>query len=874
MKRILFNARQSEELRVAIVDGQYLFDLDIESPNRNQKKGNIYRGIVRRVEPSLEAAFVDYGGARHGFLPLKEVAPNYLQGPNGEAGRTLREGQEVTIQVEKEERGTKGAALTTHVSLAGRYLVLMPCSPDAGGVSRKIEGDDRAELKDLLGQLKLPDSMGVIVRTVAAERSLAELQWDLDHLVELWNAIDAASTGRAAPFLIYQENNVVARVIRDYFRDDIGEILIDDEATFEEARSLMQQLMPQSLSRLKLYQDKVPLFTRYQIEHQIETAHRREVPLRSGGALVVDHTEALTAIDINSARATQGSDIEETATNTNLEACDEIGRQLRLRDLGGLIVIDFIDMMKAGNQRAVEDRLRDAVKHDRARIQLGKLSRFGLLEMSRQRLRPSLKETSHITCPRCEGQGTIRSVESTALHVLRLLEDEALKERTGRLEVQVPVAVATYLFNEKRDAVAELGQRLGVNPIILPNPALETPHYELERTRVQDLNKRLLDTPSHELALTVPPAEAAAAPAAPAAPAAAVQRMVRSAPPPGAPELEQPPAQQPQAGLFTRLWRALSGTPEPAPAPAAKPARPRQRQQPAASAQPARSESRGEQRARQGAQPPRQQTPATPRPQHGGRDAQRAASGPREAAAQREGTPREVQRDAQPREAQRESQQREGQPREGQREGRSRRGRRGGRGQGGGERNAANPPQNGRAAPVPATGDTVQPTAGELATPLIAAAPAVLAPVLDSAPPTTAVEFAASHMEPAVWTQDESAVEPPPSPAPAETMVELAARHEPVTIEPALDVPPAPEWESMVETQPSAPAPAEPAQPPAAMEAFEPQPPADVEAFEPQPPAPAWNPSPEPSSWVQVETVPVGQDEQAPAERDKDTQHG
>ncbi len=566
MKRILFNARQSEELRVAIVDGQFLFDLDIESPTRNQKKGNIYRGIVRRVEPSLEAAFVDYGGARHGFLPLKEVSAAYLQAQADDGGkggiRSFREGQEVTVQVEKEERGTKGAALTTHISLAGRYLVLMPYSPDAGGVSRKIEGDDRAELKDLLGQLQLPGGMGVIARTVAAERNLAELQWDLDHLVELWNAIDAASTGKPAPFLIYQENNVVARVIRDYFRDDIGELLIDDEATFEEAQALMQQLMPHSASRLKLYQDKVPLFTRYQIEHQIETAHRREVPLRSGGALVIDHTEALTAIDINSARATQGSDIEETATNTNLEACDEIARQLRLRDLGGLIVIDFIDMMKAGNQRAVEERLREAVKHDRARIQLGKLSRFGLLEMSRQRLRPSLKETSHITCPRCEGQGTIRSVESTALHVLRLLEEEALKERTGRLAVQVPVAVATYLLNEKRDAVAELGERLGVNPIILPNPALETPHYELERTRVQDLNKRLLETPSHELALTVPPADVAAAPAAPLGQPAAVQRMVRSTPPPMQAPVVEPPV---QVGLFTRLWRALAGSEAPAP---------------------------------------------------------------------------------------------------------------------------------------------------------------------------------------------------------------------------------------------------------------------------------------------------------------------
>ncbi|WP_290619204.1 Rne/Rng family ribonuclease [Immundisolibacter sp.] len=676
MKRILFNARQSEELRVAIVDGQYLFDLDIESPNRNQKKGNIYRAVVRRIEPSLEAAFVDYGGTRHGFLPLKEVAAHYLQGPNGEP-RQLREGQEITVQVEKEERGTKGAALTTHVSLAGRYLVLMPCSPDAGGVSRKIEGEDRAELKDLLGQLQLPSNMGVIVRTVAAERSLAELQWDLDHLIELWNAIDAASTGKSAPFLIYQENNVVARVIRDYFRDDIGEVLIDDEATYEEARALMQQLMPQSLPRLKLYQDKVPLFTRYQIEHQIETAHRREVPLRSGGALVVDHTEALTAIDINSARSTGGSDIEETATNTNLEACDEIGRQLRLRDLGGLIVIDFIDMMKSSNQRAVEDRLRDAVKHDRARIQLGKLSRFGLLEMSRQRLRPSLKETSHITCPRCEGQGTIRSVESTALHVLRLLEEESLKERTGRLAVQVPVAVATYLFNEKRDAVSELGQRLGVNPIILPNPALETPHYEIDRTRVQDLNKRLLDTPSHELALTVPAPEAAAAPAAIVAQPAAVQRLVRSAPPPSPVDTTVAAAPASQPGLFTRLWRSLVGHRPPAPVEQAPPRHARSRP-PRAETPAARPQDRPD-RSRQGGDAQRPQAPVAPRNPAPARDGQRD-NAPR--GGQREQREPAAPRDPAVRDGQREA-----------REGKSRRGRRGGQrgqGQGGAEaRNAA-----------------------------------------------------------------------------------------------------------------------------------------------------------------------------------------
>ena len=764
MKRILFNARQSEELRVAIVDGQFLFDLDIESPTRNQKKGNIYRGIVRRVEPSLEAAFVDYGGARHGFLPLKEVSAAYLQAQADDGGkggiRSFREGQEVTVQVEKEERGTKGAALTTHISLAGRYLVLMPYSPDAGGVSRKIEGEDRAELKDLLGQLQLPRGMGVIARTVAAERSLAELQWDLDHLVELWNAIDAASTGKPAPFLIYQENNVVARVIRDYFRDDIGELLIDDEVTFEEAHALMQQLMPQSVSRLKFYQDKVPLFTRYQIEHQIETAHRREVPLRSGGALVIDHTEALTAIDINSARATQGSDIEETATNTNLEACDEIARQLRLRDLGGLIVIDFIDMMKAGNQRAVEERLRDAVKHDRARIQLGKLSRFGLLEMSRQRLRPSLKETSHITCPRCEGQGTIRSVESTALHVLRLLEEEALKERTGRLAVQVPVAVATYLLNEKRDAVAELGERLGVNPIILPNPALETPHYELERTRVQDLNKRLLETPSHELALTVPPAEVAAAPAAPLGQPAAVQRMTRSAPPPMQAPVVEPPV---QVGLFTRLWRALAGSETPAP------------EKPKAKAVAARPPASG--RAKPAAEP----APRGHSSRRGGGSSQR-----RPASAESREAPREA-RPEPP--AQAPAQASNDTPRE-PREGRpSRRGRRGGRGQkaaneNGERQQVGNAQRRGGAAeqagrqkaapaaapaehkpqptpePIPVTTDTAA------AVPQWVAAPPVAAAIDVKTPPAPAVALPRQTDTPPPPAENDPA-QPVPTPAPA-----------------------------------------------------------------------------------------------------------
>ncbi|WP_448509805.1 Rne/Rng family ribonuclease [Immundisolibacter sp.] len=823
MKRILFNARQSEELRVAIVDGQHLFDLDIESPNRNQKKGNIYRGIVRRVEPSLEAAFIDYGGIRHGFLPLKEVAATYLQGSNGESGlRNFREGQEVTIQVEKEERGTKGAALTTHVSLAGRYLVLMPCSPDAGGVSRKIEGEDRAELKDLLGQLQLPSNMGVIARTVAAERSLAELQWDLDHLVELWTAIDAASTGKAAPFLIYQENNVVARVIRDYFRDDIGEVLIDDEATYEEARSLMQQLMPQSLSKLKLYQDKVPLFTRYQIEHQIETAHRREVPLRSGGALVIDHTEALTAIDINSARSTGGSDIEETATNTNLEACDEIARQLRLRDLGGLIVIDFIDMMKASNQRTVEDRLRDAVKHDRARIQLGKLSRFGLLEMSRQRLRPSLKETSHITCPRCEGQGAIRSVESTALHVLRLLEEESLKERTGRLAVQVPVAVATYLFNEKRDAVFELGQRLGVNPIILPNPALETPHYELDRTRVQDLNKRLLDTPSHELALTVPAPEAAAAPAAIVTQPAAVQRLVRSTPPPSPVEATVAAVPQPHAGLFTRLWRSLVGYQPPAPVEQAPQRYPRNRSpRPELPTGRADRDARPDRGRQGGSAQQRPQAPAVPRAQPNARDreGQRDSSMPRDPAV---------------RDGQRE-------PREGK-SGRSR-GRRGGQrgqGQGGAEPRNHVPGTLARpvppVAPAPSEPVAVQPEwdTNIPSAPMAAVVPAVVVPTFAV---NRDVQF------------DTPVFDPATSPAPVSDDAPLAAQLPPPEQAP---------WAALAPIEP----PPVQASPQSGW-APDPQPEPAVE-----PPVPVPPQTPASSPFMQVETVVV------PAAHDKDAHTG
>ena len=567
MKRILFNALQAEEQRVAIVDGQFLFDLDIEYPSRNQKKSNIYKGVISRLEPSLEAAFVDYGAARHGFLPLKEIAAQYLQDvPHGERPnikQVFREGQEIIIQVEKEERGTKGAALTTHISLAGRYLVYMPNSPQAGGISRKIESDDRHELRAAMDELQLPDGAGVIARTVAAERSTEELQWDLDYLVQLWEAVVAASAERKGPFLIYQESNIISRVIRDYLRDDISELIIDSPEVYEEAHQFMQQLLPQSLPKLKLYEDKVPLFTRYQIEHQIETAHQREVPLRSGGGLVIDHTEALTTVDINSARATQGSDIEETALKTNLEAADEVARQLRLRDLGGLIVIDFIDMNSQRNQREVENRLRDALKSDRARVQVGRLSRFGLLEMSRQRLRPSLTETSHITCPRCDGQGTIRTVESSAMQVLRLIEEEALKERTARITVQVPVPVATYLLNEKRSVLASLDERLAVGVMILPNPALETPHYDLQRTRVQDMNLRLSETPSYDLtpvADEVP--ELPSTQAAPTAEAPAVRPVTRSAPPPRPVSPQENGAAASDAATeswFSGLWKMLTG---------------------------------------------------------------------------------------------------------------------------------------------------------------------------------------------------------------------------------------------------------------------------------------------------------------------------
>ncbi|MFO1371799.1 MAG: Rne/Rng family ribonuclease [Candidatus Competibacteraceae bacterium] len=498
MKRMLINATQQEELRVALVDGQKLYDLDIETHTREQKKSNVYKARVTRIEPGLEAAFVDYGTERHGFLPFKEITRNYFD-PQATADSNrpsirdaIREGQEIMVQVEKEERGNKGAALTTFISLAGRYLVLMPNNPRAGGVSRRIEGEDRQEIREVMSSLDIPDGMGLIVRTAGVGRSQEELQWDLDYLLHLWRAIETASSQKKAPFLIYQESNIIIRALRDYLRADIGEILVDNPAVFRQAQDFVQQVMPHNLNKLKLYQDSIPLFTRFQIESQIETAYQREVNLPSGGGIVIDYTEALVSIDINSARATKGSDIEETALTTNLEAAEEIARQMRLRDLGGLIVIDFIDMNIARNQREVETRLREALKMDRARVQVGRISRFGLLEMSRQRLRPSLDEASHVVCPRCNGQGTIRNVESLALSVLRLLEEEAMKDKTGRVMVQLPVKVATFLLNEKREMIRTIEQRHRVGAVLIPNESLETPHFRLNRLRVDEMPENQL----------------------------------------------------------------------------------------------------------------------------------------------------------------------------------------------------------------------------------------------------------------------------------------------------------------------------------------------------------------------------------------------
>jgi len=589
MKRMLFNATQAEELRVAIVDGQKLIDLDIESAAKEQRKSNIYKGVITRIEPSLEACFVDYGADRHGFLPFKEVSRAYFQ-PGVEANKAkineaLKEGQELIVQVDKDERGNKGAALTTYVSLAGRYLVLMPNNPRGGGVSRRVDGDERAELREIMDQLEVPQGMSLIARTAAIGRQAEELQWDLNYLLQLWSAIEGAAQQQSGAFLIYLEGSLVIRAIRDYFQPDIGEILIDTDEVYEQARAFMGTVMPGNVNRVKRYSDDVPLFSRFQIEHQIETAFARQVNLPSGGAIVIDHTEALVAVDVNSGRATKGADIEETALKTNLEAADELARQLRLRDLGGLIVIDFIDMENSKAQREVENRLRDALRFDRARVQMGKISRFGLMELSRQRLRPALAETSYIPCPRCTGTGHIRSTESAALHILRILEEEAMKENTGAVHVQVPVDVATFLLNEKRTDVQAIELRHKVSILLVPNIHLETPAHTITRLRHDDLNNDDLREPSYKMVdMPADEAEKTGAQAESAKPRqeAAIKGISPEQPAPVIAEKAEPPAAtaaapaQVTGGLFGWIKSLFVGAPAAvvaAPAAPSEPAR-------------------------------------------------------------------------------------------------------------------------------------------------------------------------------------------------------------------------------------------------------------------------------------------------------------
>ena len=569
MKRMLINATQPEELRVALVDGQRLYDLDLENRTREQCKANIYKGKITRVEPSLEAAFVDYGAERHGFLPLKEISRDYFsKKPSEIEGRikiqdVIREGLEVVVQVEKEERGNKGAALTTFISMAGRYLVLMPNNPRAGGISRRIEGEERNELREAIRDLETPNGMGVIVRTAGIGRSSEELQWDLDYLLTLWNNIEKAAADLKAPEFLFQESNVIIRAVRDYLREDVGEVIIDSREAYELASVFIQQVMPNFQNRVKFYEDDIPLFNRYQIENQIETAFEREVKLPSGGSIVIDVTEALISIDINSARATRGSDIEETALRTNQEATEEIARQLRLRDMGGLVVIDFIDMNASKNQRDVENRMRDALEIDRARVQVGRISRFGLLEMSRQRLRPSLGETTSKVCPRCIGQGTIRGTRSLALSILRLVEEEAQKEFSSEIRTITPVSVATFMLNEKRKEISEIEKRHNIKVVVIPNESLETPHFEVQRIRKQDdinteYSYKLTDTVSEDLVAQeqdhvkpVPPAQQ---------PAVKALAQTQPAPTPSAkPQQKKTANNGKKPGLLRRLLNSLFG---------------------------------------------------------------------------------------------------------------------------------------------------------------------------------------------------------------------------------------------------------------------------------------------------------------------------
>ena len=580
MKKILINATQPEEVRVAMVDGQKLYDLDIENRQRVQTKANVYKAKITRVEPSLEAAFVDFGADRHGFLPLKEISSEYYRSraPEGDGKPrikdVLKEGTEVIVQVDKEERGTKGAALTTYISLAGRYMVLMPNNPKAGGISRRIEGEDRSELKDSLSQLNLPEGMGVIIRTAGVGRSTEELQWDLDYLLQLWDSISKANAESKAPVLIYQESDVIIRAVRDYLRDDIDQVLIDDPAAYQRAADFVGMVMPRYKNRLKRYEDPLALFNRFQIEGQIETAFQREVRLPSGGSIVIDPTEALVSIDINSARATKGGDIEQTALQTNLEAAEEIARQLRLRDMGGLIVIDFIDMSSNRNQRAVENRIREALELDRARVQIGRISRFGLLEMSRQRLRPSLGETSGMVCPRCTGQGTIRDTKSLALAILRLIQEEASKERTGEVQAIVPVDVSAFLLNEKRTDINEIESRTSVRIVVVASPYLDTPHFEVRRLRDDEVDQSRRLSFDIEMPSATEPALEAAMETTVDAPEALVRDIQPNAPAPLAANEARAPRESrgkrhsgpskdrkkaPQPGLLARLWAMLFG---------------------------------------------------------------------------------------------------------------------------------------------------------------------------------------------------------------------------------------------------------------------------------------------------------------------------
>ena len=578
MKRMLVNATQPEECRVAMVDGQFLYDLDIEVAARSQRKASIYKARITRIEPSLEAAFVDYGAERHGFLPFKEIAREFYADRSTESGESptvkdaLAEGQELLVQVEKEERGKKGAALTTFPSLAGRYLVLMPNNPRAGGISRRIEGEERTALREALSALDVPAGMGLIVRTAGVGKSHEELQWDLDYLLKLWGAVETAANERSGPFLVYQESNVIIRAIRDYFDKDVNEILIDDEKVYGQARDFIAQVMPESAGRVRHYDGRVPLFSRFQIESQIESAFSHSVRLPSGGSLVIDHTEALVSIDVNSAKATKGGDIEETALNTNLEAADEVARQLRLRDVGGLIVIDFIDMAPARNQREVESRLREALRQDRARVQLGRISRFGLLEMSRQRLRPSLGESSLRTCPTCNGRGYVRGPESLALSILRIVQEEAMKDLTGRIVARLPIEVATFLLNEKREDVFDIEKRTGVQVILVPDLSMTLPNYEVERVREEDHRHDAARDASYELTTDVDATSTFSTGATAQADEPAVKAVPPSTPPPSRPTPSAEPARR--TGLLARLRTWLLGVrPEPGQA-AARPQAP------------------------------------------------------------------------------------------------------------------------------------------------------------------------------------------------------------------------------------------------------------------------------------------------------------